>query len=122
MLEIDLGANVIFLKRLDVVRSGGVEVVDIGLVMFGMMDLHNLAGDVRFQRLQSGVSHKDSLSPASQTPKTLIKLLKLRKIIPVDRTIEYDHSNQLPQGLENKPSLMEPSERPLILLQDPILK
>jgi len=48
LLEIDLGANVIFLKSLDVVCSGSVEVVDISLVMFGMMNLHNLAGNVRF--------------------------------------------------------------------------
>ena len=64
-----MGANVIFLKRLDVVCSGGVEVVNIGLVMFGMVDLHNLAGDVRFQRLQSAVSHKgffESCFPNSQ--------------------------------------------------------
>lgn len=52
LLQTDQGEDIVGLSGGDLCREGGIEVVDVGLVMFLVMKFHNLPGDDRLKSLK----------------------------------------------------------------------
>lgn len=56
LLQADQDVDIVGLSGSDLCREGGIEVVDVGLVMFLVVKFHDLLGDDRFKSLKGKVS------------------------------------------------------------------
>lgn len=65
LLQTDQGGDVVGLGGRDLSREGGIQVVDVGLVVLCMMQLHDLLGDDRLKGLKGTVSSVRPLGSAS---------------------------------------------------------
>lgn len=63
LLETDQGGNIVALSSRDLSGEGGIEVVDIGLVMLLMMQFHDLLGNDGLKGLMGKISAYQPFRP-----------------------------------------------------------
>jgi hypothetical protein len=80
LLQEDLGADVSVGQGLDVIRCCSVEAVDVRLVMLGVVDLHDLCRDVRFQSLPKKQDQPEQQEGIHET-NHIVRIRQCRKSI-----------------------------------------